>query len=353
MKIFKNFILPLLVLATLASCDHNVSMETTVREDGRLDKVIVFENKDSSKNIMGLTDKKDWKKSVIYKADTVIDQDTVGQETRSVSHGEYTTTFRKSFASAEEANAELAVPNDSIFQVTSKFKKKFKWFYTYIYYSETYHSLNRMDLKPDDYLTPEDYAFIDRLPAEGKEISKADNFYLSELNNRIFDVYGMRAFYEEYFALTRQLIKENNLEDRWTDTLNIHKEDIFELLENKKDLPEDFLLGVMDSLSIPLDYKKAKVQHDLLYRKLSAKTNFITTANDGKYINRINMPWTVVNSNADSTAGNTLVWAPPSIKFLLKDYTMYGECRKLNWWAVIVSVLIIGLTGYLFIRKRN
>lgn len=342
MKMCKSILLFLLAFILLASCDHNVSMETTVHEDGSLDKTIIFENKDST-NIIGLKDKNGWTKTVELKK----------AQPDSVKDNERIITFKNSFASAEAANAELALPNDSLFQVTSKFEKKFKWFYTYIYYSETYHSLNRMNLKPDDYLTPEDYAFINRLPAEGKQISKADAFYLSELNKRIFDVYGMKAFYEEYFELNVQLLKDNKLENRWIDTLNNHKEDIFELLENKKDLPEDFMLTTMDSLHIPLDYKKAKEQYDIMFRQLNSKTNFITTANDGKYINRINMPWTVVKTNADSTAGNTLVWAPPSIKFLLKDYTMYGECRKLNWWAVIVSVLIVGATGYLFVRKRN
>lgn len=343
MKIYKNLVLPLFVLTTLASCDHNISMETTVHPDGKLDKVMTFENKDSSKNILGLSEQSGWKKTVQLKK----------EESDSVKDLELITAFKKSFTSAEAANAELAVPNDSLFQVTSKFEKKFRWFYTYIYYSETYHSLNRMALKPTDYLVPEDYAFIDRLPAEGKEISKADNFYLSELNNRIFDVYGMKAFYEEYFAITSQLIKENKLENRWIDTLNAHKEDIIELVENKKDIPDDYVLTVMDSLHIPLDYKNARVQYNTLYKKLSLKTNFITVANDGKYVNRINMPWTVIKTNADSVAGNSLFWSPPTLKFLLKDYTMYGEARKLNYWAVVVSVMIIGLTGYLFLKRKR
>ncbi len=351
MKIYQHLAVPILATIILASCDHSVSMETTVHEDGSLEKVVVYENKDSSnsiikkpsKDVLGIEVKPDWQQSVKVK----------DGEADSIKNKTYLITYRKIFASSKEANMELAVPNDSLFQINSKFEKKFRWFYTYIYYSETFHSLNRMELKPDDYLTPEDYAFIDRLPAENKKISKADNFYLSELNKRIFDVYGTRAFYEEYFASASHLIKENKLEDRWLDTLNVHKEDIFEVLENKKDVPEDFLLRVMDSLHVPLDYKIAKAQYDALFKKLSAKTNFITTANDGKYVNRINMPWSVVTTNADSTADNTLVWAPRSIKFLLKDYTMYGESRKLNWWAVIVSVLIVGVTGYLFVRKRN
>lgn len=351
MKIYKSILLPIMALIILASCEHNVSMETTVYPDGTLEKVIAYENSDSSKSILkkpskdvfGLVGKSGWGRHSKLKEGMV---DSTKQKT-------FIITYKKAFSSAEEANAELAVPNDSLFQVTSKFEKKFRWFYTYINYSETYHSLNRMDLKPDDYLAPEDYAFIDRLPAEGKKISKADEFFLSELHNRVFDVYGTRAFYEEYYALSITLIKENNLENRWVDTLNVHKEDVFEMLENKKDLEDDFMLNIMDSLNVPLDHKAAKARYDVMFKQLESKTNFITTANDGKFVNRINLPWPVVKTNADSVSGNSLFWAPPSIKFLLKDYTMYGEARKLNWWAVIVSVLVVGFTGYLFIRKSE
>ena len=39
-------------------------------------------------------------------------------------------------------------------------------------------------------------------------------------------------------------------------------------------------------------------------------------------------------------------------KFLFKDYTMHAESRRLNYWAVIVSVVIVLVTLGLFFRKR-
>lgn len=345
MNINKSILLPLATVVVLASCEHDVLTETTVHPDGELDKSIMLEfdsAKSVNRNIFLLGDwdlerivKKDYKTADSAKSIKIFNR------------------FTRKFESAQQANLILAHPSDTLFQITSQFEKKFRWFYTYIRYSETFHALNRMNLKPDDFLTQEDYAFIDRLPAEGKEISKADNFYLDQLNNRIFDIYGTKAFYEEYFELTLRLLKENNLESRWSDTLRAHKEDIFEILENKKDIEDDFMLHVLDSLKIPIDLDKTRNQYHEINKAFEAKVNFITTANDGKYVNCINLPWSVVKTNADSVSGNSLFWAPPTIKFLLKDYTMYGECRKLNWWAVIVSVLFVGFTGYLFIRKRN
>lgn len=341
MKINK-YVLPFLNLIVLASCDHNVSMETTVHDDGKLEKVFVFENKDSSKNILGLSDKNGWEKKVMLKKEAP----------DSVKDHEILTTFTKSFGSAEQANAELAIVNDTLFQVTSTFERKFRWFYTYIVYSETYHALNRMNMKPDDYLVQEDYAFIDRLPAEGKKISKADEFYLSELQKRIYDVYFEKAYYEECYALGAALIRDNNLDKKWIDTLDAHKESVFNKFKEKKDMDDDFMLYVMDSLGVPVEQEKTKTVYYALLKKLDAKVNFISTANEGKFVNRINLPWSVVKTNADSVAGNSLFWAPSTVKFLVKDYTMYGECRRLNIWTVIVSSLVLVFTGYLFFRRQ-
>lgn len=346
MKSTSFIIVLLLAVVFLSSCEHDVITETTVHPDGSLDKIFMLEF-DSARSA----------RSDIFLLGGGWHFERVSSETGkgidSAKTAKVFNRFSQKFKSAEEANLVLAHPADTLFSITSSFEKKFRWFYTYIYYAETYHALNHMKLKPDDYFTPEDYAFIDRLPAEGKKISKADNFYLDQLNTRIFDIYGMTAFYEEYFELTLKLLEENNLEARWIDTLKNHKENIFELLENKKDLEDDFMLHVLDSLHFPIRPDEARARYEVISKAFESKINFITTAHDGKYVNRINLPWDVIKTNADSVSGNSLIWAPPSIKFLLKDYTMYGECRKLNWWAVIVSILMVGFTGYLFIRKRN
>lgn len=343
MKSLSSLVLSILILVLMSSCEHKVSTETTVHPDGSLDKTIIVE--DSAKYLFNL---QTWDKEVLSPQNESVDSG------RSI---KVFTSFHKKFNSAAEANAELAAgkqrDGNAVFGITSKFEKKFKWFYSYIYYSDTYHRINRMIYPVDDFLTPEDFAFIDRLPAEGSKISKADSLYLVGLNDRLFDGYATKAFFTDYYNLGIKLIKDNQLDPRWIDSLRHHSDNIYQQITNKKDLDKDFLLKAMDSLKIPLDYKKVKPEYDTFVSDMEKKLNFITMANDGKYVNRINLPWDVVNTNADSVSGNTLIWSPPTIKFLLKDYTMYGECRKLNWWAVIVSLGIIGLTGYLFVRKSN
>jgi len=325
-------------------------METTVHEDGSLDKTIVLETGDTTRNFLDIGTETGWKMTTLLIEDST--------KEKKDSNRKWNVIYQKNFNSSDAANAELATKSDSLFRVSSKFEKRFRWFYTYLYYSDTYHTINRMDLPPTDYITQEDYAFIERLPAEGKIISKADSFYLSELHKRIFDVYGLRAIYEQHYDLDLVLIKESGLEDRWTDTLHKNKENMFKWLIDHQDVPEgdvpyDFMYKAMDSLGIPIPYDKMRNRFDELYEQADAKTNFINHASEGKYTHVINMPWQVVRTNADSVSGNRLQWNPPSIKFLLKDYTMYAEAKKINLWAVAVSVLVLIFTGYLLWRRRQ
>ncbi len=338
-----------LILATLVmSCDHRISMETTVHPDGRLDKTIILEASDSSRvtnNFLGISPSKGWLATIEKNK-----QDSAsGKELKDKK--ELLITFRKSFSSSQQANEELASPVDTLFHVSSEFNTRFRWFYTYMHYADTYHAINRMKYPSDDYFTPEDYAFIDRLPAEGSPISKADSLYLSDLNKKIYDVYGSRAIYEEFYALLENQISQS-LGIRWIDTLRKSREHIYSTLLKQKDMENDFMLKMADSLGIPKLPAAASAQYMSLAKEVERKVDYMSGAGNGTYDHRINMPWTVVESNADSVNDKTLFWHPSTTKFLLKDYTMYAEARNLNYWAILVSAIIVLATGFLLFRRK-
>jgi hypothetical protein len=344
MKALRLFSIVAFVLIVLASCEHDVATETTVHPDGTLDKSFTLELSDSARYMM--FNLEGWTKTSPH---------VKGESIDSARSMKITTQFQKTYSSAEEANAQLSTSTDTTLAISSKFEKKFRWFYTYISYSDTYHAINRLEYPIENYVTSEDYAFIDRLPAEGKKISKADSLYLSDLHKKLFDVYGLRALFEVYWNVNLNLLQEHHLDPSWTDSLNQHKERAFALMTDEhsnQEMTDYFMIDFMEQWHIPLPYETVRRDYMNRIKPLERTTNFISKASDGKFTHRINMPWTLVKTNADSTAGNSAYWAPPTIKFLLKDYTMYAEARKLNWWAVIISAFVVGLTVFLFVRKR-
>jgi hypothetical protein len=345
----QSIVITLLLGVTLfSSCENPITIETEVHEDGTLDKTITFEKGDSAlttNNIFGIDSTKGWSAKIV---ELPVERKENGSD-----KVQYKTVFKKHFESVEKLNSELNTPSDTLFNIKSEFKKKFRWFYTYLSYTEIFMPINRFKmLSPTDYLNQEDNQFIDRLPSEGTMISKADSLYLQLLNVKIGEYYTNMAIFNEEYAILIELVKRSGLDKKWMDSLTRKKEFIYNHIEKMKG-EADFALKMADSLHIPLNKEKAVIDSRLLAKDLNSRIKFMSFANDGKYVNIIQLPWTIVSSNADSISGNKLFWRPLPIKFAFKEYHMYAESRKLNVWALVASAVVVLLTLSLWRVKRK
>jgi hypothetical protein len=334
----------LLTVIALAACENPIAQETKVHEDGSLDKAIIFEKTDSSvleRNIFNVGKSNGWKVTVSPVMDGKDDD-------------KYRVQFEKSFASPEAMNAELDKASDTLFRVKSSFEKKFRWFYTYIRYSETYRPLNRFKLLPyDEFFNAEDMQFIRRLPAEGASISKADSVSLQMLNIKVDDYYARAAIADEQVENFKKLISLTNTRTTVLDSLEGLRQIFLDWLEDNKN-DKDFLMRVSDSAQIEFpDRKRATFLADSLSADLNARLRFMSYVRDGRYQAMMEMPWTVVQTNADSVAGNRLYWRPLQHKFLFTDYELYAESRQLNWLTVTISLVVIGITLLLWLRRTR
>ncbi len=334
-------------LMVLSSCENPMTYETKVHEDGTFDKTIIFEKNDSSilqKNMFGINEERGWTAS--------LEKLPIDEKDNNSKQKVYV-AFNKHFNSVNEMNAELNSSSDTHFQIKSTFEKKFRWFYTYLKYTETFAPINRFKMLPiTDYINKEDFQFIERLPSEGSSISKADSLFLQMLNVKIVDEYGNMAIFNEEYDILTKLLKKNNMEKKWFDTLIQKREFIYSRIDKMKGEP-NLAIEMADSLQIPLPREKAIRDANELSKDLNARMNFMGFAKDGKYKNIIDMPWQVVNTNADSISGSKLFWRPVATKFLITEYVMYAESRKLNIWTVVASAAFLLLTSFALFRKRK
>lgn len=332
----------LIFLLLLSACENQVSMKTKVQEDGSLEKMITFEkaHRDrAQQNMFGIHEQTGWSTTI-----TELEADD---------NNKYRIEFQKNFTSVDEVNLELDKETDTLFRIHSTFEKQFRWFYTYIRYTETIRPINRFKLiSPDDYFNQEDHAFIDRLPGEGTAISKADSVFLEGLNEKISERFVNMAFYYEINKILNDVVLKNNLDKNWLDTLKNDTDLASDIIESFKGNNENNKLDqVIDSLI----HNNPKAEEDLeeLLNELEKRRDFMSAAYYATYRIEVQLPWEIVNSNADSLSGNTVTWRPLATKFAIKDYTMHAESRKLNMWAVIVSLAVLLFTAFLFIRKSK
>jgi hypothetical protein len=346
MKKILNLTLKLIAMVVvLTSCEQKMSMHSVVGSDGSLERTIIINdaNEDKlTKNIFGVSEKNGW----TVKAQVLPNEnDEKGEQKKRL-------TFSRKFDSVEHANGEMDTNDDTLFHVRSDLTTYFRWFYTYHQYSDTYRAINRFKNFPiTDYFTEEDSAFVKRLPAEGKPMSKADSIYLQGLNDKIYETYALNAIYEEHYLALVESMKSVNAPSAYLDTVAKYKAVLFGEIKENEDLPDDFILTLLKGIKDQTAVEKISEAYRVRRVPIEKKINFMCDAASGKYLHSITVPWRVSKTNADSIHGSTVVWNPPVIKFLLSDYVMTVEGRNLNLWPTILSAAFILVTLALFVNK--
>lgn len=350
MKVFNHrypALVSIALMLIMSACEHNVSTVSSVYPDGSLDRSVVLHNADSAsivKNIFGVGEAKGW---------NVILDPPSKPATEKDKKSEVNITFKKHFESVDDVNRDMHSDLDTVVRIASSFEKQNRWFYSYIEYRDTYRALNNFNVIPkEEYFTQEDFGFIERLPAEGTPISHADSLYLSRLNEKIFDFFGARTIFEDFYQHLVATMHQHNVPLQWQDSLSRKKENVYRSFVDEGNLHNEDFAALIDRLRIPLPpaAREAIAQKTA---EIEKRLEFLSDAYSGQYVHTIEMPWDVVESNADSVIGNKLFWRPPVVKFLLADYTMSATSRKMNIWSVALSGFVVCVTvGMYFVRRR-
>ncbi|MCU0419244.1 MAG: hypothetical protein MUC38_06255 [Cyclobacteriaceae bacterium] len=336
----------------LFSCEHRMEVNTKVYPNGALDRTLTLISSDSlpypAARYLGVHPDSGWAvvRETVYPRPTIKAEATEADSSDEL-RPKFRYVFQKTFASAAASNRSLGRASDSLFRITGTFQKRFRWFYTYVRYTDTYHAVNRFSIPVEHYLTEQDFAFIDGLPAEGKSISHADSLFLDALHDRIYDEYASRGYFDEYFAL---LLKADISEEK-RKQLRGEQNKIFESLKNNKETEDDFLPALADSLGVVLEATSPRHQEER--KRIESKLKFMFWASEGHYRHTIEMPGQVLTHNADSISGNRLMWSPPALKFMVRDYSFQAESRISNLWAWVLSAAVVVASVLLWLFRQR
>jgi hypothetical protein len=365
----KNSLIVALAMFLLASCSDEAKFKTVVNEDGSFEKTITVTSSDSSMKkhqYLGVSDSLVWNYKLVKKAtkDTSSLSSTLKKVEEissiplkkesadsSIVHERvtYDHQFSKKFSSTDAFNKEQQQQKNNL-PISASFNKRFRWFYTYFDYAETYGPINFLPTPAEDFINAQDFDFIAKLPAEGKPLSKADSVFLENLNVKISDQYGSVAYFNHVSEMVLQNLKEEEARLIWKE----NEKQIFEKLTSKESSYDTDVLPLLDSLNIRkyLD----EDNFDKANKAFEEKLAYLMWASDSHFTIEIEMPGTISTHNADSVTNRVAMWKPSSLKFLLKPYTFQVSARKVNEWAWVVSAVFIGAVVYVSVRyskKRN
>lgn len=312
-----------LVFLLLSGClGKDYHTHTTVFEDGSLERTISTQGGDSAlltSNHFGVTAKRGWVTE--FKAMP----DSISEKRASVK-------FTRKFNSVQEANDALHADPEALFKIKSEFQTTTNWFYTYLTYSDTYEAtMTFRNVKPDDFFTEEDYAFMNERRKKGVRTSSDSG------KQRIFDEkfedYIARGFFEDVFEITNNILMSRPSGVQWVDSTSKHKGEIFRYVTTHDFDASYFEKYLADTLRIPVLFSTEDLKR---YRNLDQ--HFFALFD--KFGHSIEMPYEIVDSNADSIVGTRYaVWKPQGN--LVKAFTMQTKSRKTNHWSFLISFAVI------------
>ena len=281
---------------------------------------------------------------------------TWGQSIRKIDANKFRLTVTKLFPDVDEMNVALKGTYGKTLQFQFTFERNFQWFFTSYRYTETNLKYLQIDTIPlTDYLSREEIEGW-RLHEVEKQpfVTKGDSLALSSAGPR-FEEWERRNLFEATFAEFLKGVRSLNSPKLTTTLVLQSKDTLFKC--SAKALKESNI----DTMSIifarilrnQLVYKA----WDMSAQGLKQVSDKMNVRFDGSFVTNAVMPGLITGSNAQTIEGNKATWRDYKDYAKVLGYTMWIESKQVNWWAVIVTGVIVALIAILLVlstlRRRR
>ncbi|MBN2414706.1 hypothetical protein JXO52_02640 [bacterium] len=337
----KKLYLSAALLLLLAAGCKEITTETTICRDGSCLRTVTIRQGGSESETAAYPFPSDssWRITVVPDS---TDKDKV------ISRAERlfpdVAALREWYAARDTGDVRISISVD--------LEKKFRWFYTYFVYRETWNRLNPFPPVPvANYLTQEEM----KLHFEGADNTDEDidpaalDFTqprraavdTATIDER-FNAWMIRSVFESCFQslleaagkLTDSALAEHARQG---------KERFFTAFLKEMDGETDeksLVRAAAASLDDPDVYRISETLEET-YRRVEHQYLLLNDALDDSYTARVTMPGLFLDANCDGVMGDVAEWKINPDRFLLSDYEMKAESRLINIWAVAVSGIVV------------
>ncbi|MBN2000552.1 hypothetical protein JW935_23590 [candidate division KSB1 bacterium] len=313
----KYYILAMCILCAICGC-REISVTTTVNTDGSLERVVTTGDSSGVANsVYPIPTDSSW--TITYH-ETKDDSDNVEKKYKAV----------KTFKNIAELNKYLECKGDTIPRMGIKvdLNKKFRWFYTFFEYTETYKSFNQFHkLPPADFFTVEEIELIKAGIDSGS------------IEDRLEEWQG-HSIFEEFYQPFLEYVEKLGDSQLTPESVRSHREEMLKIVDEEEPADvEDFLKKLETILAAPSVWKlenEIKTMYDDISKKIDYMGNFYTI----DFTNTVQMPGLLIDTNAPTVEGNKVTWNFESVRFYVYDFEMKAVSRVVNKWTFLVTVVI-------------
>lgn len=321
---------------------------TTVRENGRLMRSVVIRGDSASTH--------QWKFVVPVDSSWEWDRARTGDR-------EWTLTVRREFASADDFNAYQAGRTDTFLRSHVSLERSFRWFTTATRYREHLPSVNPLRSVPlSEYISPAEVeAFLQHEVHKQEFATPGDSLALEDASDR-YEAWARRNEFEALFGAIRHGVR--SLADRnfSPESLDARKDRLAGAYEALKDTggvfdPEDLMKRTEEWLKRwkePVVRRAAAAARDSIdaivgqVRQMHRLMEFPHKAT-------VVLPGVLTATNARTIEGSQASWEDYLVVLYFQDFTFEAEAVTTNWWAVILTALVVAgvPVGWMWSRRRS
>ncbi len=317
-------IVPVFLILILSGCKKDYKTKTVVNSDGSCERTIVLTQ--DGQEVKELKFPIPYKKNIGW--NYKLEKDAKDSSL-------YVYTANKGFDDVNQLYMDYTDSNKIGLKVD--FQKKFRWFYTFLNYKETYKRSFAYNYIPlNKYLTQAEHkSFLQG--DTSKAISEKLNNYVME-NVRI-----------AFWMKLKDSIKAGKYNSIRYDDLYEKKNEIEKWLDNYRG--GDKNIKAIQSIIKSNEATKLATQIDSIVNVLMEEITETSLA-EGDFTNVVSMPGIIIATNATSINGNEASWKLTKDMFSYQDYEMMVESRVTNVWAFIVTGVVVLFLITLLIAPR-
>ena len=338
MKYQKIFLSAIIAILLVISGCREVTVTTIVHPNGTFTRIITVTGDSTD----------------VFKRDLpfpVDDTWTMESAKDTADSTKYVVTYTKLFRNSKQLNREIAADTgiNSTLTRNIDIRKRFGFFYSYLSFRETFKSMNQFTyLNYKDYLTDEDIQWFTsmRIPVTGPDSTKKD-----EAEEKV-ESFLIKSATAEIEAILKNGIEQLHDPQLDPNQVDDYQDSIYAFIQSWSfDSTSDILseyqrwtgneaVSKLRSLTPPL--------FEEFYKKASQVDAILELE---PYTEVVELPGLITATNSSMLNGNEVRWDFTGNSVMLTDYKIFVESRVVNYWAFVVSGVVLLLLVILLIIK--
>lgn len=254
----------------------------------------------------------------------------------------------RTFANANELNAAIGGEKERTIQLQARLDRTFLWFTTTFRYEETFARFYPFDAVPvTDYVSNGEIDLYLRHEMEDEPYeTPGDSLALDDASDR-FDEWEKRSRFEAFYAELVTGAERAEDPELTPERLAGAKEELYRRCFGDGEPTRVAQLiesagSVLGTRPVQRLLEANREGFEAFDRKMSFLEEVATTG----FTTRVEMPGLITDTNARAIEGTTVSWSDFKAYCYVRDYTMWVESRMINWWAIILTgVVVLALVG--------